>query len=669
MPSVLDDYLSQIDDPALRAKIQGEFEKTTKDFGLVFERHQQEGIRMPKALVELGSKVIVEKDDTFHHVIGIDGDQITLTDQAGDIREEPLWAVTVAREFGDIMYPGLTPVDEIRNGKPGDPVHTVINGENYHALEMLQYTHAGKVDLIYIDPPYNTGNKSWKYNDRYVAEKDSYRHSKWLSFMEKRLLLAKKLLTPTGVIIVAIGDDEHHRLRMLMDQVFGSGNFISNVVWQGGRKNDSRYVSNGADYMLIYSRDGEALAAQGARWREQKPGLLEALDSAKEIWGRLGGAASHAAAQAEWRKWMKEFKSSRPEVTDSVSRYTNLDESTGEPIYTGGNLSWPNGGGPRYDVLHPVTGRPVKVPKTGWRHKEAELLRLISEGRARFGADETFTIQGVSFLRELDSQVADGVFVSDRRRATNHVEAILGSKDFPFPKDVDVIARWVNISSSGNPNAIVLDFFGGTGTTAEALMRLNAQDGGTRQAILITNNELSAVDDKKLRADGFTPGDPEYEALGVFHHVTKPRIATVVTGIRKDGSKYSDGLEANVAFFNLEYLDRARIKYGNEFESLAGVFWLRAGGRGPLIHRETLAQGYALSDDASIAVLFRPGRASQLAAAIAEREHPNLTHVFVVVGEGAEEQGNVAASYFNPNLTIERIYGSYLSSFQVNKKD
>jgi adenine-specific DNA-methyltransferase len=659
MASVLDDYLSAVDDPELAAKIRAEIDKTSKQFGLVFERHQQEGIRMPSVPVELGSKVILDADDTFHTVVGLDGLDVTLVDRAGDERNAEVTEVTVAREFGDTMYPGLKPIDEIRQGGVDDPVHTIINGENYHALEMLQYTHAGAIDLIYVDPPYNTGNKTWKYNDRYVAEKDSYRHSKWLSFMEKRLLLAKKLLTPTGVIVVAIDDNEHHRLRMLMDQVFGAGNFLANLTWQGKPQADSRFAGGGVDYMLVYAHGRENMVAADLSWREEKPGLSEVLSAAKAAFDSAHGDIE--SASRTMRAWWK-ANGSRFAPGMKMYRHIDIDGS----LYRLSDVSFPNGQGKRFDILHPVTGVPVKVPSSGWSMSEKTAEEWVESGRMVFGTDHLTLPQQKKTLGDgRDSQVPSPSFVSLRLPATQQLIKLLGDKRFPFPKDHTVLMRWLRLIAP--KDAIILDFFGGSGTTAEAVMRLNAEDGGTRQAILVTNNELSAADDKALRAQGHTPGSPAYEALGVFHHVTRPRISTVITGIREDGSKYGDGLAANAAFFDLQYLDRARVKYGHEFDSLAGVFWLRAGGRGPLIHRENLAKGFAYDPESTIAVLFRPGRASQLAEAIAAAPNPNLTHVFIVTE--SDEQGNVAASYFRSDLTIERIYGSYLSAFQVNKKD
>ncbi|HEX9226064.1 MAG TPA: site-specific DNA-methyltransferase, partial [Arthrobacter sp.] len=498
---------------------------------------------------------------------------------------------------------------------------------------------------------------------RYVDAKDGYRHSKWLSFMEKRLLIAKALLKPTGVLVMAIDDNEHHRLRMLADDVFGENNFISNLVWQGGHKNDSKYISAGHDYMLVYAKSEEELTLRGARWRERKPGIDVALAEASRIWSSASG--DHSEATKKWRSWMKTFKDSGV-ATDAVTRYTSLDEKTGIPIFTGGNLSWPGGGGPRYDVLHPVTGKPVKVPSSGWRFKPDRMQELIEEGRVRFGPDHSSGAQGVQYLNEMDQQVPKSFFVHDRRAAATKLGGVFGEKRFPFPKDVDVLMRWIGIMTP--KDAVVLDFFGGSGTTAEAVVRLNAEEGGSRQAILVTNNELSKVDDTNLRKAGHAPGDDEYEALGVFHHVTKPRLETVVTGVRQDGSTYSDGLNANVAFFELTYLDEPDIVRGAAFNDLAGLFWLKAGGFGGTVELTAgaKADGFAISESGRTAVLFTPGRAQALAEKLAATEH-TISHLFIVTD--SEAQGDEAATHFPGGITVERIYGSYLEAFQVNRKD
>jgi adenine-specific DNA-methyltransferase len=382
--SMLELYLSKVPDPELQAQLRAEIERTTTKFGLVFERHQPEGIRMPKAPIRRGSKVVDEGTGTFHRVLAINGEEAELVDADGTRTRQPLDGLTVAREFGDVMYPGLQPVHAIRRGKPSDPVHTVINGENYHALEMLQYTHANRVDLIYIDPPYNTGNKTWKYNDRYISEQDGYRHSKWLSFMEKRLKIARTLLKSTGVIIVAIGDEEHHRLRMLLDQVFGEQNFISDVVWQGGRKNDSRYVSNGADYMLIYGRDERALSEADVRWNEPRSGLEEIREAARSAWEESGHK------QADATRIMKRWIAGLPEGHPAKENNRFYEFEPDGRVFRKKDISWPGGGGPRYDVIHPVTGKPVRVPSRGWIYSKPERMQQdIDAGLIFWGKDHT----------------------------------------------------------------------------------------------------------------------------------------------------------------------------------------------------------------------------------------------------------------------------------------
>lgn len=658
--SMFEVYLNEVTDEALRARLKAEFDRTTKKFGLVFERHSPEGIRLPQSEVRRGRTVIREADGTFHKVRAISGNAVTLADEHGNVIEDMLSNVTAARQFGEVVFPGLNTVGSVRTGNAEDPAHVVINGENFHALEMLAYTHPESVDLIYIDPPYNTGNKTWQYNDHYVAEQDSFRHSKWLSFMERRLTLAKKLLNPTGVIIVAIGDEEQHRLRMLMDQIFGDRNFISNAVWQGGRKNDSQYVSNGADYMLIYANNEQMLSSAGVRWRERKPGIDEALENAQRIWRDTAG--DHAEATRKWRAWMKTFKSSGV-ATDSVTRFTSLD-AEGRPIRTDRNLSSASGSTGFYDIIHPVTKKAVTRPDRGWFCAETRMRQMIADGSVVFGVDHTTQPKGIIWLDEMDSQVAESVFTRDRNPAGRYLADILGDRRFPFPKDMDVVSRWIRLAAP--KDAVILDFFGGSGTTAEAVIRLNAEDQGTRQCILVTNNELSAKDDAALRKAGHGPGSEEYEAQGVFHNVTKPRVETVVTGVRQDGSVYSDGLPANVEFLELAYLEESRVHAALEYERLAPLFWLKSGAVGPVVQRTAHSRAYEWNEESSMAVLFDAGKAAELAEVLATKSN-QVKHVFIITD--SPEQGDLAGEAFGDESTVEPIYGSYLDAFQINRSD
>lgn len=657
--SMFEVYLNEVTDEGLRAKLKAEYERTTKNFGLVFERHSPEGIRMPNTPVRRGRTVIREADSTFHKVRSINGDALTMVDEQGNVAEENLANVTAARQFGEVVFPGLKTVGSVRTENPESPAHVVINGENFHALEMLVYTHRESVDLIYIDPPYNTGNKTWQYNDHYVAEQDSFRHSKWLSFMERRLTLAKKLLKPTGVIIVAIGDEEHHRLRILMDQVFGDHNFLANLVWDGGTKSYASYVSSGQDYMLVYSRSAAALTEQGIQWRETKPDLAAVMDTAARLFKSSGDDAELAGEQ--FRDWIK-----NSDLSPGIRRFNQIEATTGRVFNADRDLGAPEKRPNRSfkPLLHPMTGLECPVPSNGWRLSETELFARLNAGRIAFGATESKIPREKSYLDEASTQIPGAVFQRDRSAASIYLNQVLGDKRFPFPKDHNVLMRWIRLAAP--KDAVVLDFFGGSGTTAEAVIRLNAEDEGTRQCILVTNNELAAKDDVALRKAGHQPGSAEYEAKGVFHHVTKPRVETVVTGAREDGSTYSDGLPANVEFLDLTYLEESRVHAGLEYERLAPLFWLKSGAVGSVVQQTTATDAYEWNENSSMAVLFNAGKAAELAELLATK--PNqVKHVFIITD--SPEQGDFASDAFGDGITVEPIYGSYLDAFQINRSD
>lgn len=660
--NVLDQLISRIDDNVLRSRLAREVDllRGSRRFGLVFDRHLPESVRLPDHPIRKGIRVAL-RDESSAETWVVD----RFTDRtrevavlSGDGGERHVSELIVVREFGEPIYPGLRSVERIENGPEDAPWHVVINGENFHALQALRSTHRGKVDLIYIDPPYNTGNDGWIYNDRYVDQNDRAKSSKWLSFMERRLLIAWELLKPTGIIIVAIGDEEHHRLRMLLDQVFGPENFISDVVWQGGRKNDSRYVSNGADYMLIYARSETTTREAGLRWREKKLGVDEALNAAAEIWVEADG--NHQEATAEWRSWLKEFKK-RGMASDAVTRFVTLDRE-GRPVRTDGNLRSPS---PRpnlqYDLLHPSTGKPVRMHPNGWRYSKETMAQLVSDGLIHFGPDHTTGAGGVVRLESLDLQVAESVFVRDRNPSGRYLTDVLGDNRFPNPKDHEVLMRWFRLAAP--QDGVVLDFFGGSGTTTEAVMRLNAEDGGRRQSILVTNNEIGATEAKKLRKAGLHPGDPEWESHGVFEHVCRPRISTVVTGERPDGSVYSEGLPANVEMFDLTYLDPGMVRRGREFESVAPLMWIEGGAHGPRID-EIPDEGWALTD--SYGVLFDANVLTAFADAVTDAATSGAPPSVVFVITDSEAEYQQAVERLPVGIETVQLYEDYLSNYTIN---
>lgn len=396
--SILDQAIGQIQDEALRARIAREVDllRGSRRFGMVFDRHLPEAVRLPDHPVRKGVTVTLRDESTSGswRVLRFTDSTRSVAVLDGDGGQVPTDRLVVLREFGEPVYPGLRSVERIERGPADAPWHIVINGENFHVLQALRATRRGKVDLIYIDPPYNTGNDGWIYNDRHVDQNDHAKSSKWLSFLERRLLIARDLLKPSGVIIAAIGDEEHHRLRMLLDQVFGDRNFIANITWQGGMKNDARFSGGGVDYMLAYARDIDVLR-EGPRWKEPKAGANEVIESAKRAFREADGDAT--AATVIHRKWLRAHKSS----LEGVLPLFNTVLAPGRAARLNGDLSSPN---PRpnlqYDLMHPVTGRPVRRPAAGWALSREAMAKAIEDGRIYFPASDDVTPQGIAFLDE-----------------------------------------------------------------------------------------------------------------------------------------------------------------------------------------------------------------------------------------------------------------------------
>lgn len=688
-PPTLDALIGQIGDPTLRHGIQRGLADLREGmrFGVDYSKHLPEVVRLPHYSVGKGEIVMTrdESDRTPYRVlaftdrtraearvVAVGPDNLPL-DGAEEVIV-PASGLVVIRRFGEAIFPGLLPTRPILVGPGSDdanrasgPTHVAIKGENLHALQALESVYVddsgnGLVDLIYIDPPYNTGNKSWIYNDKYVSEGDRDSSSKWVGFMARRLQVAQRLLKPTGVIFVAIGDAEHHRLRLLMDRIFGPENFISDIVWQGGRKNDSRYVSNGADYMLVYARNEEAMRDSGVRWRESRAGVAEILEAGESAWREAVGdtpALRAEAAEKALKEWQRRLPRDHPARSKGLADYNKIDES-GE-VYRKKDISWPGGGGPRYDVLHPITGLPVKVPGRGWIFSTPERMQAeIESGRVLFGEDHNAFINRKSFLRESDSMGPESVFIQKRTGAGQRLHAILGDKRFPFPKDHEVLMRWIKVAAS--KDAIILDFFGGSGSTMEAVIRLNAEDDGTRQCILVTNNEVGETKAKDLKKKGHLPGDHEWEQWGVSEYVTRPRIETIVSGIRPDGSAYSEGLPARVAFFDLVHLDPSRVKRRREFEAISPLLWMQGGARGPLVETVDDEQGFTVTE--AYAVLFDMAYRREFAEAV-EKSESRVRFLVTDSDTEFEQAAALLPGGARPDTTV-RLYSQYLANFQTN---
>lgn len=372
--------------------------------------------------------------------------------------------------------PVLTEVKDraIISDNPDAPNHILIEGDNLEALTALSYTHEGKIDVIYIDPPYNTGKKDFIYNDSFVDTEDAFRHSKWLSFMNKRLIIAKRLLSRTGVIFVSIDDNEQAQLKLLCDEIFGSQNFLGQLILKTATDNNPSQINTEHEYMLCYCSN----KTLQDNWKRQSQAAKLIINQWKELCQQYDNIE---VIQKELRKWIKANKDSLPQV----AHYNNVDE---KGVYSSSsNSSNPHPGGYDFDILHPITKLPCPKPQNGWRWPYSTFEQYDLNGEIEWGKDET-TQPHVKKRLETSMEYLRTLIYEDNRGTTKALADMFnGKKVFDNPKSSSVISRILDFSS--NKNSIILDFFAGSGTTLHSTMKLNEEDSGSRQCILITNNE------------------------------------------------------------------------------------------------------------------------------------------------------------------------------------
>lgn len=384
-----------------------------------------------------------------------------------------------------------------------------IEGDNLEVLKLLQKSYNDQVKLIYIDPPYNTGS-DFVYNDdfsdplqhylevtgqvdaegnRLVAntETSGRKHSNWLTMMYPRLVLARNLLTQDGSIFVSIDDNEVHNLREIMDEIFGPENFIGQLVWAAGRKNDAKFISQSHEYMLVYSRNFSTLRAQVGEWRARKGGLDVIYKKHEDLKKRHAGDLEQI--EKELRSWYKSLPEGEP--AKRHKHYNSVDDGG---VFFASDTSAPDKPETRSHraLIHPITGKPTAVPSKGWRWSDETLDELVSKGRIIFGEDHTKVPKYKGYLSEREFEAPYSVFYVDGRGASKRLSTFLGGEFFEFPKDEFVLQDIVAFAT--DKDSIVMDFFAGSGTTAHAVALQNQKDGGSRRYILVTLDEPTDKD-------------------------------------------------------------------------------------------------------------------------------------------------------------------------------
>ena len=697
--AAINDLISQIQDETLRNRIQEEVSKMAKQkkFGLVFEEHMPESTPLYDMPIKSGCNVMRRdsKDDkSIYVVLKVEDDTAVCVkpEQKDEAVTFELKDIVRVAEFGESIYPYLKPLDSVCNAPDSDLWHTLIEADNYHALQLLEYLYAGKVDCIYIDPPYNTGAKDWKYNNDYVDGNDAYRHSKWLSFMERRLKLAKKLLNPAdSVLIVTIDEKEYLHLGCLLEEMFPEAEIqmISSVINPKGSARTGRFSRVDEYLFFVFIGTAEVYPC--------------ASDMLREV--------ESNNRSVRWAGLMRNGEGSTRTRIPSLFYPIFIDKDTGKYHSVGEPLA-PDAN--RAEVvcpentiaMFPVSGSGQELQ---WRLYPPSFRKYLEKGYIKFGKRNADGTRSVSYLQDgmikkiengqiaitgktdegtLELEYADSIGTrkpvtiwntvshSASEHGSTFIKNILVARKFAYPKSVYAVHDSIRFVTKDKLNALIVDFFAGSGTTLHAVNLLNAEDGGHRRCIMVTNNEVSADEAKMLKDKGYQPGDAEWEKLGIAHYVTWPRTVCSIKGQDVNGNPLkgdylgseppmhmADGFKANAAFFKLGFLDPTAVSLGMRISEMLPTLWLKTGAKGkcPELTGEQVPDMLILPEN-QFAVLINENTFADFAEKLAE--HPEIQTVFLATDYEVNYQSMVK------NLNVEnayQLYRDYLDHFRVNR--
>ncbi|MBR7033199.1 MAG: site-specific DNA-methyltransferase [Clostridia bacterium] len=688
--------IDKIDNPELREQIAAEVAKLEKQkkFGLVFEEHLPECTALYDIPVKKGAKVALKsgKVSDCYTVLKIeDGKALCLNLDKNETTEFKVDDLVCVAEFGDPIYPYLEPLDTVCNAPDSDLWHTLIEADNYHALQLLEYLYAGKVDCIYIDPPYNTRAKDWKYNNDYVDPNDSYRHSKWLAMMKKRLILAKRLLNPfCSVLIVTIDEKEYLHLECLLEEMFPDSGIqmVSSVINPSG-------VARGSDFgrtdeYIFFVKIGKA-----------KPALLQLSDEWKT-------SSTKSSVKPTWRTVRRRGAGDLRKDSPNLFYPIVIDDETGRIIKAGESLPL---NVERSSVCCDCKGASLIWPmkpnnvEGRWQLSQKELMERLQNGYVRVvakneygwvptylakgeiqkvknGTYEILGRGGANNELHLSGEEGDQRFIPGsqwRIKAHNarecgsvYLNNIIGTDKFDFPKSLYAEHDAIRFFVANNPNALIVDFFAGSGTTLHAVNLLNAEDDGHRRCILVTNNEVSDSEAKEMRARGLNPGDDEWEKLGIARYVTWPRTVCSIEGHDVNGNPLkgnyigsdipmADGFKANAAFFKLGFLDKTKVSLGRQFKEMLPTLWMKAGAHGPCPSVEEGVPSMLILPENKMAILNDENCFGEFVGRLAD--YSGIDVVYLVTDY---EAGYASMSAALPGKKTYQLYRDYLDNFRIN---
>lgn len=692
--SAINDLILQIQDPVLRDRIQKEVDKLSKQkkFGLVFEEHLPECTPLYDIPIKRGCKVSLRnnKDDkNIYSVLKIEGKKVICAqrDNMTEIKEFQSTELVAVAEFGESIYPYLKPIDSICNSNEHDVWHTLIESDNYHALQLLEYLYTGRVDCIYIDPPYNTGAKDWKYNNDYVDSSDSYRHSKWLSMIQRRLRLAKKLLNPLdSVLIITIDEKEYLHLGCLLEEMFPEANIqmISSVISRKGaartneftRVNEFVYFVMIGDYSIEACDDAEyALEGEPIHWqsfrrssasniRTSRPSQFYPIyvDNTTHKIVKVGDAIPHH---------IDRFSVEQLENCDAV--FPVRDDGT--------EMLW----GVTPDVCRSrVAEGYVRAGKRTPDKPQLYVMQYLMSGTiddikqgkiavTGYAEDGSIIAKNLQ-TRKIMPRTQWNFDTHDARDfGTKILKDIFKEIRFDFPKSLYAVADSLRIFLSNKKEALVLDFFAGSGTTLHAVNLLNAEDKGNRRCILVTNNEVSEEEAEKLSMKGYRPGDEKWNEMGIARYVTWPRTICSITGKDINGNPLkgnyvnnnmpmSMGFEANANLFHLGFLDKTKISLGLHYKEIIPLLWMKSGSVGPCpnIQDEYIPDMLIFSQN-QFAVLFNENAFFTFEKKVNQLDEIKTVYI------ATDYEVNYRSMIRNLNATTTyQLYRDYLDHFRIN---
>ena len=697
--SVLSDLIEKVNDTDLRARLSEEVARMQKQkkFGLVFEEHLPESTPLYDAAISVGS-LVSSKDKEFKEFFRVKqmkGE--TLVCEREDDSHERVELnkndVVVVAMFGQPIYPCLKPMDAVKNAPDSDLWHTLIEADNYHALQLLVYLYGGMVDCIYIDPPYNTGDKSWKYNNNYVDNSDSFRHSKWLSMMKKRLVLAKKLLNPKdSVLIVTIDEKEYLRLGCLLEELFPEARIqmVSSVISPQGATREKQFSRT--DEYLYFVEIGEAAPQPLVLGQEWSAGNTPMAGSVSLVWDSLKRRGSNSLRRDRPNLFYPIYVSEDGlNIVDVGISLTIEEHRQNTPNREGCRTIWPirsNG------------------EEGNWQLSQSQLLDKYKKGYVRMGKFDNRESMSISYLkrneqRKVESGIftiigkrEDGSIITDKAeseqkrvcgtqwRISSHnagtygtamLLKVLGQKRFDFPKSLYAVHDAIRFFVANKPNALIVDFFAGSGTTLHAINLLNAEDSGKRRCIMVTNNEVSEQEAKSLRKQGYKPGDNEWERLGIARYVNWPRTVCSIEGHDINGNPLkgnylgsdipmSDGFAANAQFFKLSFLDKNAVAMDMQFKELLTTLWMKAGAVGecPVIESNEIDDYYIFPEN-KMAILKEEDAYIQFKEAM--KGHEDIQTLFIITDSDSDFR-EMSADF--EGKRCYQLYRDYLDNFSIN---